>query len=82
VELSWIIVSRINPVPSHGEHAQSWCDIESKIHDPWRIWRDFSDPSEVGLILAAQKRDDAGNFEIKDGGSPLKCVLTSSVGKE
>jgi hypothetical protein len=29
VELSWIIVSRISPVSSHGEHVQ-WCyEVES-----------------------------------------------------
>jgi hypothetical protein len=28
VELSWIIVSRINLVSSHGEHAQLCCEVE------------------------------------------------------
>ena len=53
--LSWIIVSRINPVSSHGEHAQWYCE------ELWKVWRGFSDPS---LVVAQKgKREDAGNFE-------------------
>ena len=31
VELSWIIVSRINPVSSHGKHTQRYCEVESEV---------------------------------------------------
>jgi len=34
VELSWIIISRINLVSSHGEHAR-WCgEVESQVQKP------------------------------------------------
>jgi hypothetical protein len=74
--LSWIIVSRINPVSSHGEHAQWCCDVESEVQDPWNL-------SEVGLICssAEEKERGCGKFRENDSSLLRYVVLTSSVRK-
>jgi len=51
MELSWIIVSRINPASSHGEYAQWCCEVESEVQDPWNL-------SEVGLICSSAEEEE------------------------
>src|SRR5271156_3180227 len=52
------------------------------MQDPWRIWRGFSDLSEVGLICSSAEEEErgCGKFRKLRMASLLKCVvLTSSV---
>jgi hypothetical protein len=64
VGLSWIIVSGINLVSSHEEHARQCCEVVSQVQDPLMVWRGFSDLSEVGLICSSTEEEERG--------SPLK----------